>query len=108
MNLTHLSTAAVLVVLATCGAGRVGGFVIGRTTVAEVEQTLGAPLDTTMRPDGALTLVYDTARLAQGQAQAARPEPGQTISLRFGTDFVLRGTEVSASTLVAANGPTAK
>jgi hypothetical protein len=62
-------------------------FIDGSTTVAEVEQDLGAPFDTSMQPDGALTLVYPATRVPHVSGRAA---DGPTIYLHFGADFRLR------------------
>jgi len=76
-------------VIATSSAAA-GEFVKGVTTVAQAEQGLGAPVDTTMNPDGALTLVYPAARFAE-RMPAAVPgvvaAKGQTVVLRFASDF---------------------
>jgi hypothetical protein len=83
-----------------------GGFVKGTTTVADVEQKLGAPLNTTMQADGALTLVYPVSRLADG---TAKPDAaGVTVALHFGTDFVLRDAIVTEAIVVTANRFAAK
>jgi len=83
-----------------------GGFVAGVTTVAQAEQGLGAPIDTTMNPDGALSLVYPAARVAERMPAAV---PGvanakwQTVVLRFATDFTyLHATMKSANLGLAA------
>jgi len=67
-------------------------FVRGHTTVAMAEQVLGAPADTEMAGDGALTLIYPVDRFAERlpgalpmAAAHARP-----VSLRFSTDFTYR------------------
>jgi hypothetical protein len=112
-------TVAVAVALAVSGAAAAAdaaanaaadaadGLVRGRTTVADVERGLGAPMDTTMRPDGALTLVYTYGRCA-GRLPAAFPSVhgsdanGRVVSLHFGTDFHYRGASVVSLTSAAA------
>jgi hypothetical protein len=83
-----------------------GGFVKGVTTVAQAEQGLGAPMDTTMNPDGALNLVYPAARFAERMPAAVlgvSAHKGQTVVLRFGTDFTyLHATTKSANLGLAA------
>ncbi len=59
-------------------------FVRGHTTVTETQQVFGAPMDTSMAPDGALTLVYPADRLAGRVPLAAGTS---TVSLSFATDF---------------------
>jgi hypothetical protein len=88
------------------GSAAAGGFVKGVTTVAQAEQGLGAPMDTTMNPDGALNLVYPAARFAERMPAAV---PGvaaakaRTVVLRFGTDFTyLHATTKSANLGLAA------
>ncbi len=75
---------------ATMGSAAAGGFVKGVTTVAQAEQNLGAPADTTMNPDGALTLIYPSARFAE-RMPAALPGVSspkvRTVALQFSTDF---------------------
>jgi hypothetical protein len=73
-------------------------FVKGRTTVAEVEQGLGAPTDTTMQADGGLTLFYPSDRLV-GRAGTAR-----TVALQFGPDFVYRNIVVVSESRIMVNG----
>jgi hypothetical protein len=79
---------------AAAAATTSGKFVGGSTTVAEVEQVFGAPMDTSMQPDGALTLVYPASRVSTAANPGAE---GQTIYLHFGSDFVLRHVTRSAS-----------
>lgn len=102
MKQIHLLAAA-CIALATAAAGPVDGFVIGKTTVADVEQGLGAPMDTVMQPDGALTLIYETARMPGSRTATAETRDG-TTSLRFGTDFVLRDTIVASADFTIHNG----
>jgi hypothetical protein len=64
-------------------------FVRGHTTVAEAQQLFGAPMDTTMAPDGALTLVYPADRLA---VHVPLPAGIANVSLRFATDFTYQGS----------------
>ena len=79
---------AALTASAASGAESHMSFVKGHTTVAEAEQSLGAPADTTMAPDGALTLVYPAARLAERAPGAlGQPARAHTVALRFATDF---------------------
>jgi hypothetical protein len=83
-----------------------GGFVPGVTTVAQAEQSLGAPMDTTMNPDGALSLFYPASRFAE-RMPAAVPGiangKGQTVVLRFAADFTyLHATIKSANMGLAA------
>jgi len=92
-------------VLATSSAAA-ADFVKGVTTVAQAEQGLGAPMDTTMNPDGALSLVYPATRFAE-RMPAAVPcvaaAKGQTVVLRFATDFTyLHATMKSANLGLAA------
>jgi hypothetical protein len=77
-------------------------FVPGRTTVAQVEQGLGAPIDTSMQPDGALTLVYPAMRLP-GLAYG-RNAAGRTVTLYFGPDFVLRDETITRAGLLTRDG----
>ncbi len=80
--------AALTASAAASGAETHLSFVKGHTTVAEAEQSLGAPMDTTMAPDGALTLVYPAARLAERAPGAlGQPPRAHTVALRFATDF---------------------
>jgi hypothetical protein len=77
-------------------------FVQGSSTVAEVEENLGAPFDTSMQPDGALTLVYPASRvpgLKYGKSAA-----GRTVTLHFGADFILRDATVTRAGLLARDG----
>jgi hypothetical protein len=92
-------------VIATSSAAA-ADFVKGVTTVAQAEQGLGAPMDTTMNPDGALSLVYPAARFVE-RMPAAVPgvagAKGQTVVLRFATDFTyLHATMRSANLGLAA------
>jgi hypothetical protein len=83
------------------------GLVKGKTTVADVEQGLGAPLDTAMRPDGALTLTYTYGRCAH-RLPASFPSVrgsdanSRTVALRFGSDFLYRGAAISNATSASA------
>lgn len=79
---------------AAAASGSPGNLVDGSTTVAQVEQDLGAPMDTSMQPDGALTLAYPASRVPRFAGQATA---GRTVYLHFGTDFVLRHITGTAS-----------
>ena len=83
------------------------GLVKGRTTVAEVEQGLGAPLDTSMQPDGALTLVYAYGRCARRlpasfPALRGRDANARTVALRFDAGFRYRGATITSLTAASA------
>ena len=69
-----------------------GGLVSGKSTVAETMQSFGAPSDTTMNPDGALTLYYQGARLGDANARI--------VALHFGADFVYRDAQVAGRSIV--------
>jgi hypothetical protein len=64
-------------------------FIRGHTTVTETQQIFGAPMDTSMAPDGALTLLYPASRLASRVPLAAGTT---TVSLCFATDFKYQTT----------------
>jgi hypothetical protein len=76
------------------------GFVKGHTTVAEAQQSLGAPMDTVMGPNGALTLIYPADRFAE-RASAGAPHLAAFVShanlkphavaLQFARDFTYQG-----------------
>lgn len=66
--------------------------VAGKTTVAETMQQYGAPTNTVMNPDGALTLFYPGSRLGQSGTRV--------LALHFGTDFIFRDAKVSGRTIV--------
>jgi len=88
-----------------------GGLVKGQTTVAEVEQELGAPVDTVMRADGALTLMYAYARCSQLKPAmfptlASADMSARTVSLRFGSDFRYRSKTVTSLTPSLASDDT--
>ncbi len=84
---------------ATSGRDAFSGLVKGKTTVADVEQTLGAPMDTAMADDGTLTLTYPATRVS-----AHLPRNGR-VALRFNaTGFTLQASTV----LVAYEGVAAK
>ena len=72
------------------------GLIKGQTTVADVEQSLGAPADTLMRPNGALTLIYAYERCSKVMP-AAFPAPAgaRTVALRFGADFRYRSNSIT-------------
>ena len=100
---TFLVVAASVIATSSAAAA---DFVKGVTTVAQAEQGLGAPMDTTMNPDGALSLVYPATRFAE-RMPAAVPgvaaAKGQTVVLRFATDFTyLHATMKSANLGLAA------
>jgi hypothetical protein len=57
-----------------------GGLVAGKTTVAEAMQSFGAPADTKMSEDGALTLFYPGERVGRANRRL--------VALHFGADFV--------------------
>jgi hypothetical protein len=83
------------------------GLVKGKTTVADVEQGLGAPLDTAMKPDGALTLTYTYGRCAHRLPSSFPLARGsdansRTVALRFGSDFLYRGAAISSVTTASA------
>jgi hypothetical protein len=59
-----------------------GGLVAGKTTVAQTMQSFGAPADTKMSEDGALTLFYPGARLGDSNKHL--------LALHFGSDFIYR------------------
>jgi hypothetical protein len=91
MRTLYLATFLVMAggLFATSSAAT-AGFVAGVTTVAQAEQSLGAPMDTTMNPDGALSLIYPVSQVIErmptvvpGVANAK----GQRVVLRFATDF---------------------
>jgi hypothetical protein len=101
MRISYLATVVAVLALTTgahAGHRTPGGFLKGSTTVAEVEQGLGAPMDTTMKSDGALTLIYQANRLSDASADA------KTVALHFDTDFVLRDATVTAVSSIADNG----
>jgi len=84
--------AVAAVVPATALAGTIAGFSTGSTTIADVEQGLGAPMDTVTQPDGGLTLYYPVSRLG-----GRDPWPqARTVALKFDTVFVLRDARVIA------------
>ncbi len=100
-----IRTVAMFLMLATAATAATGGhdafssLVKGKTTVADVEQTLGAPIDTAMAPDGALTLIYPAPRVS-----AHLPQNGR-VAMRFNaTGFTLQASTVS----VAYEGVAAK
>jgi hypothetical protein len=83
------------------------GLVKGHTTVADVEQGLGAPLDTAMKPDGALTLTYTYGRCAHRLPSTFPSVRGsdanaRTVALRFGPDFLFRGASISSMNSASA------
>ncbi len=83
------------------------GLVRGKTTVADVEQGLGAPLDTVMQPDGALTLTYAYGRCAHRLASSFPQVRGsdansRIVALRFGADFKYRGASIKGVTTASA------
>jgi hypothetical protein len=59
-----------------------GNLVPGKTTVAQAMQSFGAPADTKMSDDGALTLFYPGERLGTANRHL--------VALHFGTDFIYR------------------
>jgi hypothetical protein len=73
--------------------------------VAEVEQGLGAPADTIMRDDGALTLLYTYARCSQLMPATfpASETSARTVSLRFGADFRYHSKTISNVTPTLAS-----
>ncbi len=90
----RLTISVAILTLAFSGAAAAGSsakFVNGSTTIVQVEQDFGAPMDTKMQPDGALTLTYPASRVSSVAGEA------QTIYLHFGTDFVLRRVTRAAS-----------
>jgi hypothetical protein len=91
---------------AIAGSQTFGGFVTGSTTVADVEQRLGAPVNTTVQADGALTLVYPVSRVSNGTETS--DAQGLTIAMHFGTDFILRNVIVTEAILVTGNRFAAK
>ena len=79
-------------VAATKGHDAFGNLVKGKTTVADVEQTLGAPMDTAMAEDGALTLTYPATRVS-----SRLPENGR-VAMRFAaTAFTLQASTVTVA-----------
>ena len=104
--LTRYVVAFVLVAGAAAAASP-EGLVRGKTTVADVERELGAPVDTSMHQDGALTLVYTYGRCAKRlpasfPATRGSDANSRTVSLRFGPDFVYRSTTVISLTTASA------
>jgi hypothetical protein len=91
---------------AMAGSETFGGFVTGTTTVADVEQRLGAPVNTAVQPDGALTLVYPVSRVSKGAEKSETQD--LTIAMHFGTDFILRNVVVTEAILVTGNRFAAK
>jgi hypothetical protein len=87
---------------AMAGTASTAPFVQGSSTVAQVEQNLGAPFDTSMQPDGALTLVYPASRLPG--LKYGKNSTGQTVTLRFSADFILRDETVTRTGLLARDG----
>lgn len=83
------------------------GLVKGKTSVADVEQGLGAPLDTAMKADGALTLTYTYGRCAH-RLPASFPSVrgsdsnARQVALRFGPDFLYRGASISSMNSASA------
>jgi len=107
MRILYLATCFLVAggLFATSSAAT-AGFVAGVTTVAQAEQNLGAPMNTTMNPNGALSLVYPASRFVE-RMPAAVPgvanAKGQTVVLRFATDFTfLHATTKSADVGLAA------
>jgi hypothetical protein len=97
------SAAAFTMIAGIAFATPQSGLVKGKTTVADVEQTLGAPSDTSMRADGALTLVYSYARCAHAMPAAfpAASSGARFVALRFSPEFVYQSKSVGLATASA-------
>ncbi len=107
--LTRYAFAFLMVAGSACAASPVASepLVRGKTTVADVEQSLGAPADTAMRPDGALTLVYAYSRCAKRMPASFPAVHGsdanaRTVSLHFGPDFKYRSAAIISLTTASA------
>jgi len=88
---------------ANTGRDAFSTLVKGKTTVADVEQTLGAPLDTATADDGALTLTYPAQRMS-----ARLPRNGQ-VALSFAPiSFTLQASTVTIRGMGEAGGLAAK
>ncbi len=105
MRTVYVMSFLLMAAAAPACAGTSGGFVKGTTTLAEVEQGLGAPMGTAVKPNGALILIYPAARLAE-RMPAALPATtaSQTVALQFGRDFTYENAKITeaAETGIAA------